>query len=420
MTGRSAGSYAIREIDVAAPPAVVRPRDGDTGVALVFRAGGLPVGFTMLPLAPGELIDGPAIAALIRDVAGPAMLAAAIHDELRRSSEPLPTPPSLTVAVCTRDRSDCLPRCLEALVRVLRPGCPDGPGSAARGPIELLVVDNAPSDDRTAGCVAVVPGVRYVREPLPGLDFARNRALAEATGDYVAFVDDDAVMDDGWYDGFVAAWRRDPEAAAITGLVLPLELETEAQRLFEARGGFRRGFARLRYAGDTLAGNRLYPAGAGIFGAGCNMVLRRSVMQRLGGFDEALDVGTPTQGGGDLDIFYRILRAGHALLYEPAQLVMHQHRREMAQLRRQYWTWGSGFMSFVVKSWRDDRAARPRLAGVVWWWFRNQLREIALSTLGRHPLPARLLVAELRGGISGLAGTYPRSVRAVRRRRLRA
>jgi len=100
---------------------------------------------------------------------------------------------------------------------------------------------------------------------------------------------------------------------------MPLRLDTTAQVLFEKRNGFRRGFDKNRF-GREVPGNPLYPCGAGIFGAGCNMAFRRDLLRDIGGFDEALDTGTPLPGGGDLDIFYRIIRAGHALVYEPRYL----------------------------------------------------------------------------------------------------
>jgi hypothetical protein len=202
--------------------------------------------------------------------------------------------------------------------------------------------------------------------------------------------------------------------------VLPAELRTEAQLIFERRGGFRRGFQKLRYAGQTLPGNPLYPTGAGIFGAGCNMVVRKEVVRRLGGFDEALDTGPPLPGGGDLDIFYRIVRADEPLVYEPRMLVFHRHRREYGALRRQYWSWGEGFMAFVAKTYRADPPQRPKLRRLVRWWFADQLGALRRSFRPRTPLTPGLVLAELAGGILGLTGTYGRSSRRVERLRRRA
>ena len=108
-------------------------------------------------------------------------------------------------------------------------------------------------------------GARYVLEPRPGLNFARNRAIAEARGALLAFLDDDVVVDRHWRRGLAEAVGENPDAVAFTGLVLPLELATRAQVIFEQRGGFRRGFEKIRY-GARLPGNPLYPQGPGYLG----------------------------------------------------------------------------------------------------------------------------------------------------------
>ena len=145
------------------------------------------------------------------------------------------------------------------------------------------------------------------------------------------------------------------------------------------------------------------------------MVFRRDVLDALGGFDEALDTGAPLPGGGDLDIFYRVVRAGHPLVYEPSCLVFHQHRRELAQLRRQYWSWGVGFMAFVAKSYASDPGHRSAHRGAVRSWVRHQTGQLAGALRDRDPQRAAFLVAELRGGVTGLFGEYARSQRRVER-----
>ena len=140
-----------------------------------------------------------------------------------------------------------------------------------------------------------------------------------------------------------------------------MELETEAQIVFERRGGFRRGFDRVRF-GAVLPGNALYPGGAGIFGAGANMAFQTEALRRLGGFDEALDTGRCAAGRRRSGIFYRVIRAGHALVYEPGFMVFHQHRRDMDALLRQYRrSWGLGFMCYIVKCMKSDPERRANL-----------------------------------------------------------
>jgi GT2 family glycosyltransferase len=249
------------------------------------------------------------------------------------------------------------------------------------------------------------------------LNFARNRAVQEARGEILVFLDDDVVLDRGWFAGLRDVWAANRDAAAYTGQVLAFELETEAQIVFEQRGGFRHGFDRLRF-GPISPGSRLYPGGSGMFGAGANMAFQIAVLKSLGGFDEALDTGAEVPGGGDLDIFYRVLRAGYSLVYEPRFLVFHQHRREMSALSRQYRrSWGLGFMCYMTKCLRTDPQRRAHLLHLVAWWFNSHARDLLKHTrrrlLGRPHIPPVMLAGELWGGVVGLLGGYARSQRHV-------
>src|SRR5690606_3783513 len=136
----------------------------------------------------------------------------------------------VTAAICTRGRPQQLARALESLRRQRVP------------PSEVLVVDNAPVDDAGERVVArVCPAARYVVEPIAGLYFARNRALAEATGDVIAFLDDDAVASPSWGAAIQAAFGRRPALGGGTGRVEPPAVGTAGRRLFEANGGYSRG-----------------------------------------------------------------------------------------------------------------------------------------------------------------------------------
>jgi glycosyltransferase involved in cell wall biosynthesis len=398
-------AYRLVEAELTAPlPEVALARDED-GVGLVVRRGGRPIGFVLRPLSPGAAL-GPA------DVAHLAREAGLLADGVSDATDGAPAPgrlPRLSVVVCTRDRPAALARCLGSLT-ALR-----GSAAAAALALEVLVVDNAPSDDRTRAVAAAVPGVRYVRAPVRGLDFARNCALREARGDFVAFFDDDVTVDPGWLVGFAEAWAAHPDAAAVTGPVLPLALETPAQLLFEEYGGFGHRFRRIRWE-PARPEDPLYPCSPGRIGAGCNMAVRRDVVLGLGGFDEALDTGSPLPGGGDMDVFYRLLRAGHAIVTEPRCLVFHEHRRSYAELRHQMWTWGLGFMAFVAKSYRTDPTQRPKLRRLVRRWFRQRTWHLVLCVAGVARRPPGLALAQLAGGVVGLLGEYPRSERRVRAR----
>ena len=308
----------------------------------------------------------------------------------------------LSAVICTRHRTTQLERALHSLQAQRQPAS------------EILVIDNAPQDDATARLIADrFPGVRYVREPRIGLDVARNRALREARHDLVAFLDDDAVAEAKWSMNIRQAFERDPAVAICTGRVEPLALDTDAQKLFEANGGFSRGMTRIRLpkdAGRPLHGRRApLIAWAVSVGNGASFAVRRRTILALGGFDEALDRGETLPGGGDLDIFWRVLQAGHGLVYEPAVLAWHEHRRELAEVARQLAGHQRAVTAFLLKSLKTG-AGGQRLsvfAFLVWRLLKPGVR-LVRRMAGRDPLPAwilRRMAAAAVGGLWAYPGT---------------
>jgi len=301
--------------------------------------------------------------------------------------------PLVTVAVCTRDRSADLAICLQSLVQLDYPA------------LDVVIVDNASKTDDVELLVSTYRGqLRYVREPRPGLDWARNRAIIEARGEIIAFTDDDVVVDSGWIKALSRIFAENEDVAAVTGLVAPYEIESEAQELFEIYGGFGRGFERKWYRLDRGigAGNSMY-IGAGVFGTGANMAFRRCIFNKIGGFDPALDVGTITQGGGDLEMFFRILQEGHTLVYEPSAIVRHRHRRDYAQLRSQLFHNGTGLYAYFVRSAmfyprKSLSIARFGLWWLYWWHFRR----LAFNFIYPARFPSDLILTELRGVFLGI------------------
>jgi GT2 family glycosyltransferase len=253
------------------------------------------------------------------------------------------------------------------------------------------------------------PKVRYLREPRPGLNVARNTGLAAATGEIVAFTDDDTQVDAGWLPALLRNFD-DPMVAVVTGLTLPLELETEAQQWFEQAHAFGRGFLRRRF---DLTNSTVFAAGQ--TGAGVNMAIRRHALEEIGLFDEALDCGTPTRSGGDQEFFYRVLARGYRIVYEPQALVWHRHRRDWAALRRTLYGYGVGVFAWWTRClWVEKEFGLLRIAPT--WFFRCHVRNL-LRALARRPahMPLDLAWAELLGALAG-PWSYFRSRRAVHRR----
>jgi hypothetical protein len=197
--------------------------------------------------------------------------------------------------------------------------------------------------------------------------------------------------------------------AAVTGNVAPAELATYEQCLFEwAYGGMRHGFEQWLFRRDLLSTTELL--WANLCGVGTNMAFRRQVLADLDGFDPALDVGGPAGGGGDLEMFHRLVAAGHSLLYEPAAVVWHMHRRDRAGLRRQLFDNGRAFGAYLLTSAANHTVAGGQVASFALrnWLYWALLRRVL------HPgwMPRALVLAELQGALIS-PWAYWRAVRRI-------
>jgi len=385
-------AIAILQLECGALPASLTVAPHYREALVLCRWHGVPVGLVLLPVRRGVV----SLEELRRELLGQAgwpIEQLRVREWLGLSLGGAEGPrPSLTVAVCTRDRPEDLERCLAALERLPDDGQ------------EVLVIDSCSRGQETRLVVGRHPGFRYIRERRPGLDIARNRALVEARGEIVAFTDDDAAPDPEWLRALAEDFF-DPRTLCVTGVTLPIELETEAQEWFERTNGFARGFHRKVFDGVTLN-----PFLASRVGAGVNMALRRSLLELIGPFDEALDAGMPTQSGGDHDMFVRILAAGYRIVSQPKALNWHRHRREWPELRRAITGYGTGVYAFLTRHLLQRELGAPLLA---LGWLRWQLGNLWGALRGRPGSPpVHLLLDELRGCVAG-PGAYFRARRRV-------
>ncbi len=258
--------------------------------------------------------------------------------------------PSVSVVICTRDHPDSLAVCLESLRALDYPN------------YEIILVDNAPATNATFELVeksyASLSNLRYVREDRPGLSAARNRGLAEARGEIIAYTDDDVKVDSQWLKRLVHGFSLCGNIACVTGLVLPAEIETAAQAMMEQFGGMGKGFfQRIFDLNWHRPRQLLYPFTAGAFGVGANMAYQANVLRSLGGFDPALGTGTEACGGEDLAMFFNIITHGYRLVYQPGAFIRHYHRRTYTAFQKQAFSYGVGLTAYLTKILLD----RPRL-----------------------------------------------------------
>ena len=263
--------------------------------------------------------------------------------------------PTVSLVVCTRNRAHELADCLRALAALDYPA------------LEIVIVDNAPSDDSTLRCFRETVGddvrFRYVREPVPGLSRARNCGLSAATGEVVAYTDDDVRVDPDWIRALAAPFER-PAVACVTGLVCTASLDTPVEHYFDAKVSWSANCEPAEYDLGSPVADPLYPYASGLFGTGAAMAFRTGVLRELGGFDEALGAGTRTAGGEDLDIFVQVLLAGHTLVYAPSAVAWHRHRADVEGLRRQMFGYGSGLTAYLTKHLLHRRSRRTLLTRI--------------------------------------------------------
>jgi cellulose synthase/poly-beta-1,6-N-acetylglucosamine synthase-like glycosyltransferase len=375
---------AVLDIDLqSVPPCITGLNTYDKALILI-RYHQRPIGKTIARVYEG-CISGAELRNSLKDAIGSEIGLQWLQDQLHWDETATVgfTPPKATVAICTRDRPDDLQRCIEGLMAMPDDGQ------------EILVIDNAPATDATQRIVERYDRVRYVREDKPGLNNARNRALHEAAYEVIAFTDDDAVPEPNWLRSLLRNFG-DPLVICATGLTMPLELETEAQEWFESYSPFGKGFQR-----KVFESARQNPLATGRVGAGANMAVRKSLIEQVGLFDECLDAGTATCSGGDHEMFARILLAGYRIVYDPAALSWHRHRRTMEELRRALYGYGVGVYAFWTRTLLIEREwvmLEPAIA----WFLHDQLPNFVRSLL-RQPgsLPFNLIAAELQGCLVG-------------------
>jgi len=149
----------------------------------------------------------------------------------------------------------------------------------------------------------------------------------------------------------------------VTGLVLPRELETPAQVLCEQYANFNKGFERKIF--DNRISEPGYPYLAGQFGTGGNMAFRRSFLIKMGGFDGRLGAGMPSCACEDLDIFFRTIKSGATLVYEPGALIWHTNWRDYATLLNRMDGYGRGLTAYLANMVHKDPLQFFKLLGQV-------------------------------------------------------
>lgn len=251
-------------------------------------------------------------------------------------------PIKVTVAIPTYNRADFLRQTLAGIAAQQFP----------RDHFEVLVIDNN-STDHTRAVVAefagATPAPRHILETQQGLDYGRNRAIAEARGDVIVFGDDDILMQPDWLAQMAVPLLADAatrKIGAIGGEVIPVFPDglPDWVREWHAPLAFREGTGPLEARHSPMGANLAFP---------------KWVFARLGVFHTALDRAAGNYfSGGDSEMVRRVRAAGLEVWFAPAAAVKHQMPASRTTFRYARRHAFDSARSRVI-----DRAGQPGAAG---------------------------------------------------------
>ncbi|NLP10462.1 glycosyltransferase [bacterium] len=287
--------------------------------------------------------------------------------------------PKITVAICSRNRPRELEECLASLQPIR---------SKAH---EIIVVDNGSDGDATKKVAEKYKTV-YIHEPTIGLSTARNSAIRSASGEIIAFIDDDCQVDPGWLDAIARAFG-DRRIGAVTGKAISGDQSNWVQRQFNS---FARGFCAAESVEMTpeKVGNIYIKA---VLGVGANMAFRRELLVALKGFS------TFFQDCSDDDYLQcRVIRAGYHVRYAPDSIVFQKHRTGMLSTLHRLFEYGVGDTRLLWYFSAQDQSFKKFLYNFIWTLVHSELRTLFQSIIHFRGWHVLFSLASIAGYLSGL------------------
>lgn len=240
--------------------------------------------------------------------------------------------PRASVIISTRDRPQCLERCLQQLEKL------------EYRDFVAVVVDSAPST-RAAEAIAARYGAEYRVCPLKGLSRARNLGSYNARSEILAYLDDDMLPQQNWLGALVESFA-DKSVMAVTGPVLPLQLfglsEAELQESLDLVP-----WGRLSFSIERSSAQWFERANFGGIGDG-NFALRRSAFSQIRSFDEQLGRGTAINSNEEHYAFFRIIDLGGKVIYAPQAIVFHPNSVSSDKLARKNLRENAAYFCFLM------------------------------------------------------------------------
>jgi len=215
--------------------------------------------------------------------------------------------PEISVAVCTYNRADVLPKCLESLADQ----------SASSELFEVLIIDNNSTDDTKRIALDFCKNhnnFKYIFEEKQGLSHARNRAIEEAKGEYLAYIDDDAITDKEWLKKIGSVIQNNKNIVAFGGPIYPWYNKEKPK-------WFKDEFATHSYGKQHF---QLTEQNCPFGLSGSNMIFKKEILNKYNGFSAEYGMnGDKIAFGEESFLFNKMLKNDENIQYFPGIFVYH-------------------------------------------------------------------------------------------------
>jgi len=278
----------------------------------------------------------------------------------------------LSTVICTRNRANSLARTLQSFREAARDWTMEW---------ELIVVDNG-STDHTAEVISsfaekVFWPVRLVREERAGVSRSKNLGIRESAGDFIAFTDDDVLITSDWLPAILRTFQRDRSIGVVAGRTLLLDPHQFPHCIRTS----------------PIEAEYHWPAEPD-FAVGNNVAVRASALNVVGKFDLLLGPGTRAYGAEDMDMVYRILKAGYVGKYIPEAVLYHDYHFTQAELRQVRWKYSIGNGAFLMKHILQNDVYALKM---LYWHISSLLRNSQGEDSLMNPKRRKVILATLLG-----------------------
>jgi glycosyltransferase involved in cell wall biosynthesis len=227
----------------------------------------------------------------------------------------------ISVVICTYNRERHIAACIKSLLlQTINPKL-----------FEVIIVNNVSTDNTEKIVLENIEtwqkeiNLKYCVEYNQGLSFARNKGVVESNGDFICFIDDDAIADKNYLKIISDFIQNKPDLGGLGGKIIPLFIDGKPEWMNKFMLGV---VGYVNYSDQIIELTKKYPIG-------CNMVYKREILIEVGMFNVDLGrKGSSGEASEEKDIFFKVRNKGFKIYYLPDAKV--QHIIESNRLTNEY------------------------------------------------------------------------------------